>query len=133
MANLVDVRVNEQPNGALTLSVGGEFLVVDGIRREVEAVDITNGERGPQRIQFKELNSTLKVTGGELQGLYTARDDILGGFLTDLDTLAGSLAFEFNKVYSQGQGLNGFESVTSQDPWSIGQRHSMRQGLRLLR
>jgi flagellar hook-associated protein 1 FlgK len=45
--------------------------------------------------------------------LYTARDEIIGGFLERLDELAGTLAFEFNKVYSQGQGLVGFQQLTS--------------------
>ena len=30
-----------------------------------------------------------------------------------MDELAGTLAFEFNKVYSQGQGLVGFQKLTS--------------------
>src|SRR4029077_5186412 len=30
-----------------------------------------------------------------------------------LDKMSGTLAFEFNKLYSQGQGLVGFQSLTS--------------------
>jgi flagellar hook-associated protein 1 FlgK len=55
----------------------------------------------------------LNTTSGELQGLYTARDEIVGAFIDRLDGLAGALAFEFNKVYSQGQGLVGFGQLTS--------------------
>ncbi len=116
LANLVDIRVSEQPNGSITVSLGGDFLVVDGIRREVAANDITDGVRGPATIRFVDLNSPLTLSSGELQGLYTARDGILGGFLTDLDDLAGTLTFEFNKLFSQGQGLAGFDQVTSQEP-----------------
>ena len=39
---------------------------------------------------------------------------MLGDFLDKLDTLAGTLAFEFNKIYSSGQGLKGYQSLTSQ-------------------
>jgi flagellar hook-associated protein 1 FlgK len=42
-----------------------------------------------------------------------ARDQVVGGFLSKLDGVAGTLAFEFNKAYSQGQGLVGFQKLTS--------------------
>jgi len=48
-----------------------------------------------------------------LAGLYIARDQIVQGFRNRLDELAGTLAFEFNKLYSQGQGLVGFTRLTS--------------------
>jgi flagellar hook-associated protein 1 FlgK len=48
-----------------------------------------------------------------VQGLYASRDQIVGGFLGQLDDLSKTLAFEFNKVYSQGQGLVGFSQLTS--------------------
>jgi flagellar hook-associated protein 1 FlgK len=53
------------------------------------------------------------VQSGELAGLLEARDNVLGGFLDKLDHFAGTLAFEFNKAHSQGQGLNGFKELTS--------------------
>ena len=37
----------------------------------------------------------------------------VGGFIDKLDEFAGALAFEFNKVYSQGQGATGYQSITS--------------------
>jgi flagellar hook-associated protein 1 len=48
-----------------------------------------------------------------LHGLLTSRDDVLGGFLDQLNDFAGTLAYEFNKVYSGGQGLKGFTALTS--------------------
>jgi flagellar hook-associated protein 1 FlgK len=39
----------------------------------------------------------------------------LGGFQEQLDTLAGTLASEFNKVYSSGQGLTGYTQLTAQN------------------
>ena len=39
---------------------------------------------------------------------------MLGGFLDQLNNFAGTLTFEFNKVYSSGQGLDGFTQTTSQ-------------------
>ena len=64
-------------------------------------------------IKFADTHGKVQTTGGEVGGLYAARDQIVGGFLDKLDDLAGTLAFEFNKVFSQGQGLVGFQKLTS--------------------
>jgi flagellar hook-associated protein 1 FlgK len=63
-------------------------------------------DRGLQiaTVQWTDTQSPLQLTAGELQGLYSARDDIIGGFLDGLDELAATLAFEFNKIHTQGQG-----------------------------
>jgi flagellar hook-associated protein 1 FlgK len=113
LSELVGIRVDEQASGALSISIGGQFLVFEGQRREVVASTTTDGSSGLAVVEFVDSHSPLNTTSGELQGLYTARDEIVGGFLTRLDELAGTLAFEFNKLYSQGQGLVGFQSLTS--------------------
>jgi flagellar hook-associated protein 1 FlgK len=113
LSELVGIRVDEQASGGMTVSIGGEFLVFEGQRREVKVTKESDGGPTLGVIKFADTNSQLNTTAGELYGLYTARDEITGGFLNRLDELAGTLAFEFNKVYSQGQGLVGFKSLTS--------------------
>ena len=110
---MVGIHVDEQPSGGLSVSVGGEFLVFEGQRREVAIGTSSDNGIAVGVVQFADTQSPLQPTSGELQGLYTARDEIVGGFLDGLDELAGTLAFEFNKVYSQGQGLVGFQQLTS--------------------
>ncbi len=111
LSELIGISVDEQPSGSLNVAVGGEFLVFEGLRREVSLV--TTNEDGLGYIEFTDTQSQLNTTSGELQGLYAGRDEIVGGFLERLDELTGALAFEFNKVYSQGQGLVGFRQLTS--------------------
>jgi flagellar hook-associated protein 1 FlgK len=113
LSELVGIHVEEQPSGGVSVAIGGEFLVFEGQRREVEfnATDENGDPLGI--IQFSESNGRLDSSAGELQGLYTARDEIVDSFLTRLDELAGALAFEFNKVFSQGQGLVGFSQLAS--------------------
>lgn len=115
LAELADIRVVEQTTGAVTISMGGEFIVSAGVRREVTADDSKTDGRNTAAIRFADTNAVLEVRGGELHGLYAARDEVVGGALANLDELAATLAFEFNKLYSQGQGLEGFESVSSVD------------------
>ena len=114
LAELLDIQVNEQPSGAVNISVEGESLVFEGTRREVAVTEI-NEQNGDVTsvLSFADNNEALETTGGEVHGLVAARDEILGGFLSDLDSFSQVLAFEFNKLYSQGQGAVGFDSVTS--------------------
>jgi flagellar hook-associated protein 1 FlgK len=113
LSEMLGIQVSEQPSGGVSISVGGDFLVFEGQRREVE-VDKTN-EHGTASgiLKFKDTNGRVQAATGEVAGLYAARDQVVGGFLTKLNDLASTLAFEFNKVYSQGQGNVGFQNLTS--------------------
>lgn len=114
LAKLVDIKVTEQDSGTLTVFVGGEYLVFEGQRREVQVV--TTNDRGMtvSEVQLADSQSPLNVTGGELGGLITARDSVLGEFLDGLDTWTQALVFELNKVHTSGQGLSGYDSLTSE-------------------
>jgi flagellar hook-associated protein 1 FlgK len=113
LSELVGVTVFEQPSGGLAVSIGGEFLVFEGQRRAVAYQGAATDGVAQGTIEFADTRAAISATSGELAGIITARDEILGSFFTRLDELAGTLAFEFNKVYSQGQGLVGFSQLTS--------------------
>ncbi len=112
IAEIADVDINESGRGVVNISLNGRFLVFEGTRQEV--VSEQNSETGTvnNRIVYADDGGELIVSGGELGGIYEARDNILGDFLSGLDEFAGALAFEFNKAYSQGQGEVGFTSLT---------------------
>jgi flagellar hook-associated protein 1 FlgK len=113
LSELLGVQVSEQPSGGVSIAVGGDFLVFEGQRREVE-IDKGNQDGASSGIlKFSDTNGKVQTATGEVAGLYAARDQVVGGFLTKLNDLAGTLAFEFNKVYSQGQGNVGFQNLTS--------------------
>ncbi len=115
LSELLGIQVDEQPSGGLNISVGGEHLVFEGQRKEVEVNTAASNGTASGVIEFIDSHAVLNSSTGELQGLYAARDGIVGGFLTKLDDLSKTLAFEFNKVYSQGQGLVGFDQLTSKE------------------
>jgi flagellar hook-associated protein 1 FlgK len=115
LAGLIDITATEQTTGAVTVSIGGEFIVNDAIRREVEVRDVVTGDLNAPRLHFSDTGAQLRVTSGEVGGLYQARDSIVGGFIDTLDQFAGTLAWEFNRLHTQGQGLVGFEHIESQN------------------
>ncbi|MFH1920902.1 MAG: flagellar hook-associated protein FlgK [Planctomycetota bacterium] len=114
LAELVDIDVREQPSGGVVVYAEGSFLVFEAVQRPVEAVLETDRGMTVAEIRLADSDALVETGGGELHGLISARDDILGGFLDDLDAFAGTLAFEFNKIYSGGQGLSGFQELTSE-------------------
>jgi flagellar hook-associated protein 1 FlgK len=113
LSELLTIHVSEQPSGGISVAVGGDFLVFEGQRRAVTVDRSSQNGVATGIIKFADTNGKVQTTGGEVGGLYASRDQIVGGFLNRLDDLSGSLAFEFNKVFSQGQGLVGFQKLTS--------------------
>jgi flagellar hook-associated protein 1 FlgK len=65
-------------------------------------------------LRLSKSDAQLRATSGEIAGLITARDDILAGFLEELDAFAGGLIYEFNKIHASGQGLTGYDQVLSE-------------------
>lgn len=114
LTTLLDTRVEEQTNGSVTLFSGGDVLVFEGTARQVEAAFV--GEDGVARaeIRLKDSIQPLSITSGRLQGWISARDEILEDFVQELDDLAGTLIFEFNKIYTSGQGSVGHTELTSE-------------------
>lgn len=114
LAEIIDIRTAEQPNGSITVFSGGDFLVFEGTVREVEAKVAADDGLAQAQIQLAATQKALPLTSGKLAGLVAARDDILGGFVDQLDALTSTLIFEFNKLYTSGQGLVGHDQLTSE-------------------
>jgi flagellar hook-associated protein 1 FlgK len=114
LAKLVKIRVQEQPSGSVTVYSGGDYLVFEGIRREVEVVESTDRGIPVAEVRLSEINSPIDTASGELQGLMNSRDNVLGGFLDRMDDFARTLIFEFNKIFSSGQGLSGYDTATAE-------------------
>jgi flagellar hook-associated protein 1 FlgK len=113
LSELVGIKVTEQPSGADNISIGGDYLVFEGQRRQVDVTQTNDNGTLKDTIEFTATKSPLNSITGELAGDYAARDQIAGSFLDGLNKLSSSLVYEFNKLYSQGQGTEGYSSLTS--------------------
>ncbi len=114
LARLVNIRVDEQRTGAVNVFVGGDYLVFDGATQLVNVVGTVDRGLATTELRLANSDALLRVSSGELAGLLTARDEILGGFQDDLDSFTASLVFEFNKLHSSGQGLTGYDKLVSE-------------------
>ncbi|MEZ6135505.1 MAG: flagellar hook-associated protein FlgK [Pirellulaceae bacterium] len=113
LAGIIDVRAVEQSSGSVTVFVGGEYLVTDGIQRPVKYALNQSGEAPVPEVRLVDTDSPLHISGGRLAGIYAARDGAIGGTVNDLDQFARDLIEQFNRIHTQGQGLEGFRSITS--------------------
>ena len=111
LSQLLSIQVNEQPSGGVSVAVGGDFLVFEGQRRTVAVDRSSQNGAASGVIKFTDTNGKVQTTGGEVGGLYASRDTIVGSFLKRLDDLSGTLAFEFNKAFSQGQRARWFSEA----------------------
>jgi flagellar hook-associated protein 1 FlgK len=113
LAKLIDISVTEQPSGAVTVYSSGDFLVLDDNIRQLVAQPKTDRGFTIVEPRIEQTDFAIKFNGGEIAGLIKSRDQSLGGFIDTLDRFASTLAFEFNKVFSSGQGLTGYANITS--------------------
>lgn len=114
LSKLVAIQVNEQTNGSVSISSGGDFLVHEGITRAITVTYADDRGLSTAALNIEATDAPLTASAGKLAGLYAARDEVLGGFLDQLGGLTASLVFEFNKIYSSGQGLTGLTELTGE-------------------
>lgn len=114
LSKIIDIRAFEQPTGSVTVVSGGEFLVADGKFRKVATAVVSEGGFNKNEVHIAETDSPVLSSSGELNGLMAARDRVVGDFLGKLNDLSRTLSFEFNKIYSGGQGLSGYSDLTSE-------------------
>jgi len=113
LASLIDIRVEEQSSGGVAVYSSGFFLVYEGTSREVTVARSVDRGLGVSEVRLAETDSPLEVHAGELYGLMTARDSVLGNFLDRLNEFTSALIYGFNRIHSSGQGLSGFTELTS--------------------
>ncbi|WP_045215303.1 flagellar hook-associated protein FlgK [Desulfonatronovibrio magnus] len=65
----------------------------------------------PQILSDGQMNER-RITGGSLAGYMNFRDHYAGKYREKLDATASTLAWEVNRIHSQGAGLEMFQSAT---------------------
>ena len=117
LSNYLSIKTTEDPKtGHLTIYSGSHILLSAGFRAEISVgYQDSKMEGGVAMAQLcigKE-KTPLDVRGGMVLGLYQSHQVVLGGYLENLDTFAGQLIREFNKIFTSGQGLTGYTNLSS--------------------
>jgi flagellar hook-associated protein 1 FlgK len=121
LAEMVNIRTLPQPNGSITVLLGGGRSIVDGgLASTFQTVGNSNNF-GLLDVQVKDFGGavqtvTSEITGGRLGGLINARDTKLTGYMTKLDTLASNVIQQVNLVHTLGVGTQAATSLTTDYP-----------------
>jgi flagellar hook-associated protein 1 len=112
----IDINVSEEATGAVTVFSGGDYLVSNGIARELKTAITTEGDESFIEIRVADTDSQLRLAGGRLKGLFeSAKAGSSSGFKNKIDSLASDIIRVVNRIHSQGQGTRGFNSVLSEN------------------
>lgn len=111
LAQYVNLNVQEQESGAVAVFVGGDYLISNGISRDVYAA--YDADLGGSEIRIVETDSPLTPTGGRVAAAMSSRDGVFGDYVETLDNVATGLIRAVNEVHSQGQGRVGFQELTA--------------------
>lgn len=115
--NDYDTRVS-LPDGSLSIYFDGSGSLAAGDRFDILPkqgifwYETTSSKLNvtPQILSNGQDNER-RLTGGSLSGLVQFRDAGVGGYLEKLDAFSESLAWEVNRLHSQGTGLDRFTEV----------------------
>ncbi len=112
LSEIFDVTVREEPDGDVNVYIGSEALVQGATVRELVAIQDVDGEFIRTSARFADTNQQVQVHGGRMAGLITAREEDAYGRTDEIDTLASAIISDVNRIHADGQGLQGFSSVT---------------------
>lgn len=113
LADKIDITVYEDLDGSVNIYSGNDYLLSRGSVQGVEIEESIQDGLVIQNLVFSNSKASIPTTGGRLGGLAAARDQDIPKLIADLEQTADIFINEFNKIYSQGQGLESFTSVTS--------------------
>lgn len=111
LSQYMNLNYQEQESGAVTVFVGGDYLISNGVRREVGVAH--NSNEGISEIRILETDSPLQASSGRLAATIEARDSVFGDYINDINAMASALIQSVNEVHSQGQGREGFQDLLS--------------------
>jgi flagellar hook-associated protein 1 FlgK len=114
LSELIKIKTEEQDTGAVTVFVGGDYLVSETTARQLTIS--REREENSGQVIFKDTGAAVPIMGGQLKAMTDGRDTLLGGVLEGLDQMAADLIREFNVIHSQGQAKNGFQTLTGTVP-----------------
>jgi flagellar hook-associated protein 1 FlgK len=113
LSELLAVDVLEEQNGSCIVSAHGRTLVYFDQTYELAVENEKVGDLLVATPVFASDGYPVNPDGGDLAAQLEIRDSVLTGYIDELDQLAASFTWEFNRVYSQTRGTEPFSSLTS--------------------
>ena len=105
LSTLTGISVSQSSNGETITTANGSPLVMGS---QSFTLQTTTGSDGMQHVLDSAGNDiTASIQGGQLGGAIQIRDQVIPGFLNQLNTLASQFATAFNAAQAKGFDSNG--------------------------
>ncbi len=116
LSQFVDVAQYSQQNGVVNLSCGGMLLVSGGNATTLHVS--TSGTKAFVACPNDDAHP-MDITGGKLNALLSAANDVLPGYMSQLDDLANTLRRQVNLVHTTGIGMtDSFTQLSAESTFS---------------
>lgn len=111
LSQLVNFTALQQPDGSVTVYIGGQTPLVVGD----QTFDISGDFSTPQTAVLSSSGADIssELTGGQLSALLDDKNNALPSYVNGLNTLAQSLADQVNNALDQGIDQNGAAPSTN--------------------
>ena len=110
LSQYVDFKALQQPNGSVTVYLGGQTpLVMDDTTVTLQ-VDTSTPQTKILDSQGNDITKQIQL--GKLAGMLDVKNTKLPSYLADLNTLAQSVADQVNQTLSNGVDRNGVTPTT---------------------
>lgn len=113
LSEIMPIQVRMHDNGMIDVHTGSNVLILNDTVNLLETYQVSDRGVPVDQVRFARTQNDFEAVTGELAGRIAARDDVLGGFVDELDAYARALIHGMNRVHSQGQGETGFQQVTA--------------------
>ncbi len=111
LSKMMDIKVVRSDPDEFIIYWKGMHLVQGQHYEEIKMTP-NPAKNGYMDLYWEELNTKIDVKGGELEGLFDLRDNILKNQLAYLDNFTANLVELVNEIHRDGFGLDG---VTNRD------------------
>ncbi len=106
LSKLASVNIIPQPQGTFDVTIGAGRALVVGTHSF--SLDVTNAPvTGLAEVRAGGVDITSELRGGTTGGLLDVRDNVVPGYLSQLDELAYDLVQQVNGVHAAGYDLSG--------------------------
>lgn len=112
LSSLVDINVNENPEGLYDVFVGSTPVVLGTRNRGIEIDRQTVDGVVSVTPRLKDNGAPLPVNGGSIGGLLETRAGAIDATIDKLDDLSVQLIFQVNRLHSTGTNANGLTATS---------------------
>lgn len=114
LSEIMEVSVVDRGLAGIDVLVGSAPIVLGENAKVLEARTVNQGGVANVKVYTKgERGEELNISGGEVGSLLINRGGALDATISRLDTLAGQLVFEMNKLHSTATNAAGLRSTSS--------------------